>query len=172
MKNFVQLGDVITLVAPYQRNSGEGALVGSVFGVATTSVDNAVSAEFAIAGVFDLAKTSAQAWTQGQKVYWDNTNKRCDSDSTVGPLIGIATEAAANPSSTGKVRLNGSAPALAEGAQAAIADLSMSVGTSDGTIADVGAAFNQTTLNNNFRDVGDKVNAILAALRTAGVIAP
>src|SRR5687768_69383 len=170
--NFVQNGEVITLVAPYQRNSGEGALVGSIFGVATTTVANAVAAEFAIVGVWDLAKTSAQAWTQGQKIYWDNANKRCDSDSTVGTLIGMATEAAANPSATGKVRLNGVASPLAEGAQAAVPDLTMTVGTADGTIADVGAAFNQTTLNNNFRDVGEKINAILAALRTAGIIAP
>lgn len=52
----------------------------------------------------------------------------------------------------------------------AVADLSMSVGTADGTIADVGASFSQSTLNNNFRDVGAKINEILASLRTAGVI--
>jgi len=33
-----------------------------------------------------------------------------------------------------------------------------SVGTGDGTIADVGGAFNQTTLNNNFKDIADAVN--------------
>lgn len=42
--------------------------------------------------------------------------------------------------------------------------LSMSVGTADGTIADVGAAFSQTTLNNNFRDVGTEINAVRADL--------
>lgn len=54
---------------------------------------------------------------------------------------------------------------------AAIPDMVVSVGTSDGTLADVGGAFNQTTLNNNFRDLADKQNAILAALRAAGIIA-
>lgn len=52
----------------------------------------------------------------------------------------------------------------------AIPDLAASVGVADGTLADVGAAFNQTTLNNNFRDVQDKLNAILAALRAANII--
>ncbi len=54
---------------------------------------------------------------------------------------------------------------------AAIADLAMTVGTADNTLADVGASFNQTTLNNNMRDLGEKVNAILAALRAAGIVA-
>jgi hypothetical protein len=53
---------------------------------------------------------------------------------------------------------------------AAIADLTHTVGTADGTVDDVGAAFNQTTLNNNFKELTAKVNGILAALRTAGTV--
>lgn len=37
------------------------------------------------------------------------------------------------------------------------------------TVTDVGAAFNQTTLNNNFKTQAEKINAILAALDTAGI---
>ncbi len=53
---------------------------------------------------------------------------------------------------------------------AAVTDLTNTFGTGDGAIADVGAAFNQTTLNNNFRDVSDKINAVLAALRLQKII--
>jgi len=35
--------------------------------------------------------------------------------------------------------------------------LTTSVGTGDGTIADVGGAFNQATLNNNFKDLADAI---------------
>jgi predicted RecA/RadA family phage recombinase len=213
--NYVQPGDVLTLTAPYQRNTGQGALVGSIFGVALQTVANAVAGEFATKGVWSLSKTSAQAWTVGQKIYWDNSNKRCDSDSTVGQLIGVATAVADNPSSTGYVRLNGAAPATAEGAQAAIADLTdssggatadgtigavtaptaltHSVGTADNTVDDVTGSFSQTVLNNNFKELttaqaanrlaiialtdavkelSTKVNAILADLRAAGIVAP
>ena len=52
----------------------------------------------------------------------------------------------------------------------AIADLTAASGTADDTVADVGGAFNQTTLNNNFQDLATKVNLILAALREARVI--
>jgi predicted RecA/RadA family phage recombinase len=107
MKNFVQPGDTMTLTAPYARNSGEGALVGSIFGVACTDMDNAANGEFATRGVYELAKTSAQAWTQGALIYWDDTNKVCTTTSSGNKLIGAAADAAENPSSTGLVRLNG-----------------------------------------------------------------
>jgi uncharacterized tellurite resistance protein B-like protein len=55
---------------------------------------------------------------------------------------------------------------------AAVADLVAASGTADGTVADVGAVFSQATLNNNFQDLATKINALLAALRTAGIIAP
>jgi len=55
---------------------------------------------------------------------------------------------------------------------AAIADLTPGPGTADGTIADVGAAFDAAVLNNNFADLTAKVNAILAGMRNAGILAP
>lgn len=47
--------------------------------------------------------------------------------------------------------------------------LTAATGTASDTIADVGGAFDQTTLNNNFKSQADKINAILAALDTAGI---
>jgi predicted RecA/RadA family phage recombinase len=108
MKNYVQRGDTMTLTAPYDRNSGEGALVGSIFGVAANTVANATDGEFDVVGVFTLAKVSAQAWTQGALIYWDNTAKLCTTVSSGNKLIGVAASAAGNPSGAGDVRLNGS----------------------------------------------------------------
>lgn len=47
-----------------------------------------------------------------------------------------------------------------------------SVGTADNTMDDVGAAHDQTILNNNFKELTDKVNAIIMAMRTAGAASP
>lgn len=176
MRNYIQPGDVLTLTAPYQRDSGKGAQVGSIFGVATNTVANGVAGEFATQGVFTLDKTSAQAWTVGQKIYWDNTNKRCDSDSTVGMLIGVATAVADNPSSTGDVRLNGVAPDTSEGPQAAIADLTFGVNitaaTANGSLTDSsGTNPTEAQFNELAKELGTKVNGILAVLRAAGIIA-
>jgi predicted RecA/RadA family phage recombinase len=162
MQNYIKPGATLTLVAPYDRTSGQGALVGSIFGVATATVVSGDEGEFQTEGVHDLTKTSAQAWTQGQKIHWDNSNKRCDSDSTVGPLIGFATIAAANPSSTGRVKLLGNVPATAEGPQAAIADLTDNSGgaAADGTI---GAVTAPTALTDNGGGTADGTVASQAA---------
>ena len=40
MKNYVQPGNTITLTAPYAVSSGDGLLVGAIFGVATGSAGN------------------------------------------------------------------------------------------------------------------------------------
>lgn len=45
-----------------------------------------------------------------------------------------------------------------------IGALTHAVGTADGTVADVGASFNQTTLNDNFRELSDKINALAKIL--------
>lgn len=44
--------------------------------------------------------------------------------------------------------------------------LTAATGTASDTIADVGASFNQTTLNNNFKSLADKVNALVANVGT------
>jgi hypothetical protein len=41
------------------------------------------------------------------------------------------------------------------------AALTHAVGTADGTVDDVGAAFSQTTLNNNFRELSTQVNNLV-----------
>lgn len=107
MKTYQQPGVSLPLVAPYDRLSGQGALVGALFGVAEVDVLSGATANFLIEGVVTLAKNSAEAWTLGALIYWDDTNKRCTTTSTSNTRIGCAAATAANPSSTGVVRLNG-----------------------------------------------------------------
>ena len=109
MKNFVQAGDMVTLAAPYAVSSGDGALVGSIFGVATGDIASGDDGEFKTTGVFDLLKVGSQAWTVGAKIYWDNTNKYCTTTSSGNTLIGVALTAVGSGAgeTTGRVRLNG-----------------------------------------------------------------
>lgn len=106
-KNYIQPGDTVTVTAPAAVASGAGVLIGTLFGVAITDAASGAAVPIKTTGVFDLAKTSAQAWTVGAAIYWDNTNKVCTTTATDNTLIGKAVEAAANPSGTGRVRLNG-----------------------------------------------------------------
>lgn len=166
-QSYRQPGKLLTLTAPYARaTSGLGAKVGSIFGVSTGAVDNGAESVFSICGVHELAKTSAQAWAQGDPVYWDDTNKRCDTDPALGMAIGYATVAAANPTSTGLVKLAPPAPRAA-----AVASLTDSSGgaAANGTIEQV---TDFPTVADAVKELATKLNALLAALRTAGVIAP
>lgn len=107
MKNYVQRGDVIPLVAPYAVASGAGLLVGSIFGVAETTAAISATVEAALTGVFDLAKATGTAWTQGVRIYWDDAAKNCTTNAAAGAnkLIGVATLAAASGDTVGRVRL-------------------------------------------------------------------
>lgn len=108
MKTYVQLGNTITLTAPYAVTSGDGLLAGSIFGIASGDAALGEPVETALTGVFDITKVGSQAWTVGAKVYWDDTNKRTTSVATSNTLIGVATEAVAGGAgdTIGRVRLN------------------------------------------------------------------
>ena len=108
MKNFRREGNSNPVPAPAGGVvAGDGVLVGSLFGIAAIDAAEGESVEIASVGVFEMKKTSAQAWTVGAKVYWDGTNKVATTTASGNSLIGVAVGAAANPSATGLVRLNG-----------------------------------------------------------------
>lgn len=108
MKTYVQKGETLTLTAPYDVAAGAGFKVGSIIAVATSAALSGATVEGLTAGVVDVAKVSAQAWTVGALVYWDNSAKLFTTTSTSNTLAGVAVAVAANPSATGRVRLNGS----------------------------------------------------------------
>lgn len=111
MKTYVQPGTTLTLTAPYAVSSGDGLLVGAIFGVASGDADNGASVEATLVGVFDLKKVASQAWAVGDKVYWDNTAKVATKTATSNTLIGVAVAAVGSTASEtiGRVRLNGHA---------------------------------------------------------------
>lgn len=109
MRNFVQDGDTVTLIcAQGGRSSGDVVQVGNIVGVACGDALAGAEIEVQLEGVFDLEKVSAQAWaTVGLPIYYDDL---ADKVTTVGSgniLIGTNIATAANPSSFGRVRLNG-----------------------------------------------------------------
>lgn len=147
MNNYVQPGNTITMTAPSGGVvSGTAYQIGSLLVVAQVSADEAAKFEALVNGVVTLPKAASQAWTEGEKVYWDNaaaasSGQVCTTDATKGMLIGVAAAAVDDKvtSTTGTVRLNGVAPDTAEGPQATIAALTDSTGgsdTHDDTLAD------------------------------------
>ena len=69
VNNFIQPGETLPLTVDRNVSSGGGFLKGAIFGVATGDILDTEEGEFNTCGVYELAKTSAQAWAVGDKLY-------------------------------------------------------------------------------------------------------
>ncbi len=107
MKSYVQHGDVITLVAPYAVASGAPFMVGAIVAVAVNAAAAGMPVEGKTEDVFNLPKVTTQVWAVGDKIYWDDAAKLMTTTATGNKLCGAAVEATINPSTTGKVLLDG-----------------------------------------------------------------
>ena len=117
MKNHVQPGRIVTVTAPRTLTAGELVIVGLLAGVAMTDAASGASVEIDTEGVYDLAKTSAQAWSSvGLAIYGVPATGLCTTATTAGTVfVGVNLATAANPSPTGRVRLNGASPTAVTG---------------------------------------------------------
>ena len=113
MKNFVQDGKYVEVALPYARKSGEGVLVGSLFGVCV--VDGAQNDVINIhtEGVYDLtaATGSGTDATVGAIAYWDNASgaRRVTPVAGTNPAntpIGVFLAAKATADVVARVRLS------------------------------------------------------------------
>jgi len=118
MKNFIQPGSIIDFVVPAGGVvSGTPIKIGVFLAVPQVTVTAAeVTAAGAgvltfagkLDGVFEVNKISAQAWAQGDLIYFNNSTGLFTNVSATGVfLVGAATEVAANPTAVGRVRFNG-----------------------------------------------------------------
>lgn len=106
MDNFVQRGEVLNLTPAAAVAGGAGYLFGAaLFGVAVDDVVISTEGRFITEGVITIAKTSALAISVGDRLFWDATNSVVNKTSTAQQQVGVAVEAAANPSSTVKMKL-------------------------------------------------------------------
>lgn len=112
MKNYVQNGDVVTVTAPTGGvASGQGMVVGGLFGIAATTAPEGSNVEIATVGVFDLPKAPATVFALGDRMAWDDTAKVIAPPAAGLYPVGIAITAVANGATTVRVRLDGVATA-------------------------------------------------------------
>jgi predicted RecA/RadA family phage recombinase len=104
MKNFVQEGEVISVIAPATVVSGAGVLVGSIFGVAINDALSGAPVNIGIRGVYTLPKVGAETWTAGQIVYWSGT--QVTNVASTNKIIGATPLAVASSVTTATVLLN------------------------------------------------------------------
>jgi predicted RecA/RadA family phage recombinase len=146
MKNFVQEGKTISFTAAGDLLSGAVVIFGAILGIVCGDVLTGAVGEAAISGVFKVTKAGSQAWTAGQRIYYDiSDGVFTTTQSTDTPFAGIATEAVGS----GSDETTGQAVNVAALAQ----DISASP-----TEAEVQA-------------ISTKVDAILTSLKNAKIMA-
>ncbi|MBT9385626.1 DUF2190 family protein [Pseudooceanicola sp. CBS1P-1] len=106
MQNYIQKGDTITFTSAEAVASGQGVLMGALFGIASTSAAAGAPFEAALSGVYDLPK-AADAIAAGDRLYWAVDADVVTTTAEGNTLIGAATEAAADAAAYVRVRLNG-----------------------------------------------------------------
>ena len=142
------VADAATVVVPYPAGFNQAALIGSTGGFLTVNNndtyiqrDSGVRVSF-VFGASDITITNTTGVT------WP-----------IGSDIIV---------SFGRSAIEGRyVPSVQFGPP--IVALTVSVGTASNTIADVGGSFVQATLNNNFRSLAAKLNAVVAKLTAAGI---
>jgi predicted RecA/RadA family phage recombinase len=103
MKNFVQPGATITVVAPAGGVvAGKLYAVGKIVGVAAYDAAAGANAELSVEGVYDLAKLPADTITQGQQA---KATAAGVIDGTGTIVVGYAVAAAGAGTATARVRL-------------------------------------------------------------------
>ena len=107
MTNYHAPGDVMTYTAGGTITKGTGLLVGGILAIPTVSVGTGDQYTAVVKGVVEHAKTSAQAWTEGAKIYWSAGSSVMTTSAGGNTLVGTAARVADNPSATGFVRLDG-----------------------------------------------------------------
>lgn len=111
--NHVQPGEVLTLTAPAgDVASGSPYRIGSLVVIALIDADEGDPFTAMVTGVATVPKESGagDAWTEGQKIYWDDSADKFTKTAVVDAgdtLVGVATAAAGDNDTTGSVRLDG-----------------------------------------------------------------
>lgn len=105
MKNFVQAGSNLTLPAPAAVSSGDLVIVGALIGVAAGDAAAGADFDMITAGIFDLPKTTGEAFTLGSTVYWDATAKKITTTASGNTLCGYAVKAAGSGDATARIKL-------------------------------------------------------------------
>lgn len=107
-KKYIGPGDVL------DWTNGTGSAVSSndvvqldfmCYGIALTDIANGAEGSVQRVGVFELAKTTSQAWVAGDPLYWDTDNEKLTTTPGLYAFIGYASESAASAAAVGKVLL-------------------------------------------------------------------
>lgn len=105
MKNYVQPAESLDIIAPIgDITSGQGLLIGKIFGVVSYDAIAGDPAVIRTNGVYILPKATG-AITAWAKVYWDNSAKKVTTVVSGNTFVGYAIAVAASNDTEAKILL-------------------------------------------------------------------
>jgi len=185
---FVQRGDAVDYTPEADVASGDVVVLGDLVAVAKSEIKANTLGALAVTGVFDFPKAAGDGGiAAGARCYWDAAEGVVKGDAEAGAnkLIGKAVKAAGDTETTVRIALcSGDAVTVTADQGDAVADAA-AITAEDAPAGGVGAAAGGwdtaehrdaaiATINALVDDVTAlraKVNALLASLRAAGLLA-
>ena len=184
---YIQTGDAVDYTPGADVGAGDVVVQGDLVGVAKLDIQTGKPGALALSGLFDFPKASGAAIAAGARCYWDAAEGVAKGDAETGAnkLVGKAVKAAADADATVRIALcSGDAVTVAADQADAVADADAATAT-DAPAGGTGTAAGAwdtaehrdaaiATINALVADTAAlraKINALLAALRTAGLLA-
>jgi predicted RecA/RadA family phage recombinase len=199
LAKYIQRGHEIDFTPDTDVAAGDVVIIGDLAGIAKLDIKAGTLGALALVGVFDIPKATGEgtAIAVGAIVFWDAENKQITTTSGNNKYLGKTVIASGDDDANARVIINVSrdvsisAAAAIANPEASAEDIDdQSGGTASAThqlaaVADTSTADQSGAINNNFATIGAEYNAlkddvetnngkldsILAALRTLGLIA-
>ena len=95
MKNYVQIGKNLDIIASAAYASGELVVEGEIVGVAVTDIASGETGTVCTQGVYQFTKETAASLAQGDLAYYDASTKKLDattSNACVGIVVKVASD--------------------------------------------------------------------------------
>ena len=166
MAHNVYSGNTVRIVAESAVAGGDVVISGGICGVAPYAIAAGATGVLEVFGVFAMPFAAGGALTVGAAVYWDAAAGKAYLTADDGRVkIGVVAEAAAAGAPEGLVLIN---------AGDADTDTTYSAATTAaaGLVKQAAAVADCTPASSDATSVETQLNALLAALRTAGIVAP
>jgi predicted RecA/RadA family phage recombinase len=108
MKNFVQNGDYLEITAPATITSGQGVLIGDLFGVAVTDIASGANGILAVEGVYEITKATdaGSGGTIWAPAYFDATQNKVTAIASGNVQVGLFTETTLDAATSASVLLS------------------------------------------------------------------
>ncbi|MFA6717403.1 MAG: DUF2190 family protein [Victivallaceae bacterium] len=199
LAKYIQRGHSIDYTPEADVAAGDVVIIGDLVGIAKLDIKAGTLGALALVGVFDIPKATGEntAIAAGAIMFWDAENSQVTTTAGDNKYLGKIITASTNDDTHARVIINVSrdvpisaADAITDPAATAEDIDDQSGGTASSThqlaaVGDTSSADQSSTINGNFATVGaeynalkddveannGKIDSILAALRTLGLIA-